>query len=155
MPKCRGSNPQRRDTKLYFSHVQGGGDANCYNLYRIEASPSNQSTPLTQGPMFPTVSGGEDNSVSVTSGLVRNTVYSVSIVSVNINGENPSKGGIQFSEYKMISLQYYSSTYIDAVLISNCIEIFYYAGVLYSLWVYSGMLFGILFLLCLYAECVC
>ncbi len=49
--------------------------------------------------MIPTVSGqGEDISVSVTSGLVRNTVYSVRIVSININGENPSMGDIQFSK---------------------------------------------------------
>ncbi len=101
--------PQRRDCiitigklcgyYMYSGHVQGGGDLNCFNLYRIEASPSNQGTPVTQGPMIPTVSGqGEDISVSVTSGLVRNTVYSVSIVSINVNGENSSMGDIQFSE---------------------------------------------------------
>ena len=82
----------------HFSHVQGGGDANCFNLYRIEASPSNQGTPLTQGPVIPTVSGGEDISVSVTSGFVRNTVYNVNIVSVNVNGENFSRGDIQLSK---------------------------------------------------------
>ncbi len=78
--------------------MQGGGDSNCFNLYRIEASPSNQGTPLIQGPMIPTVSEGENISVSVTSGLVRNTVYSVNIVSVNVNGENSSMGNIQFSK---------------------------------------------------------
>ncbi len=84
---------------MYFGHVQGGGDLNCFNLYRIETSLSNQGTPFTQGPIIPTVSGqGEDISVSVSSGLVRNTVYSVSIVSINVNGENPSMGDIQFSE---------------------------------------------------------
>ena len=85
-------------SEIMIMCVQGSGDSNCYNLYRIEASPSNQGTPLTQGPMFPTVSGGGDISVSVTSGLVRNTVYSVNIVSVNVNGENSSMGDIQFSK---------------------------------------------------------
>ncbi len=78
--------------------MQGDVDSNCFNLYRIEASPSNQGTPLTQGTMIPTVSGGEEISVSVTSGLVRNTVYSVNIVSVNVNGENSSMRDIQFSK---------------------------------------------------------
>ncbi len=96
---------------MYFGHVQGGGNLNCFNLYQIEASPSNQGTPFTQGPIIPTVSGqGEDISVSVSSGLVRNTIYSVSIVSINVNGENPSMGDIQFSKssQSMILLDEYN-----------------------------------------------
>ena len=83
---------------ISLTYMQGGGDSNCFNLYRIEASPSNQGTPLIQKPRIPTVSGGEDISVSVTSGLVRNTVYSVNIVSVNVNGENSSVKDIQLSK---------------------------------------------------------
>ncbi len=82
--------------------VQGDGDANCFNLYRIEASPLNQGTPVTLGPIIPSVEEqGESMSLTLNTGLALNTVYTVNIVSINVNGENSSTGLIQFSESKM------------------------------------------------------
>ena len=87
-----------------------GEDEDCFNLYSVQLIPLSAADSFTlQGPFIPAVtvaSGSENNqrtlSFNIDSGINPNEIYSVTIITVNVNGERNSTGDITFSELDCI-----------------------------------------------------
>ena len=87
-----------------------GEDEDCFNLYSVQLIPLSAADSSTlQGPFIPAVtvaSGSENNqrtlSFNIDSGINPNEIYSVTIITVSVNGERNSTGDITFSEFDCI-----------------------------------------------------